>query len=113
MAQLYLVFGFFVYADPLTSTSSQDHRNEHMRILVDVDWRGSDTPSRSNPHNRMVEPHRVKPRTNRRVSCALNISRAYLKIELGTAMVVLPRVALQPARGEDVRPIIAMSVALL
>ena len=33
------------------------------------------TPSRSNSRNRMIDPQRVNPRMNRRVSCALNISR--------------------------------------
>ena len=35
-------------------------------------------PSRSNSQSRMVDPHRVNPRTNRRESWCLKISRAYL-----------------------------------
>jgi Fungal protein kinase len=36
------------------------------------------SPSRSNSHSRMTEPQIVKPKTNRRVSCALTTSLTYL-----------------------------------
>ena len=53
------------------------HRYPRPSLLISNDLDAS-PPSRSNSHIRIIDPQRVKPRTKRRVSCALNTSRAYL-----------------------------------